>query len=166
MKVIKFLLSILKWLTLSILTLLAIYVISSNFNIIKGYKTFLVQSGSMEPAIMTGDIVVIKNQTDYELNDVITFSNNSSRIVTHRIHEIDKKEEIKYYTKGDANKTGDEDYIAKDQILGKVVLVVPRLGYLLSFAKTTNGLIILLIIPAIIFILDELIKIKNAKKSS
>ncbi len=166
MKIVRFVLSLLKWLILVVLTLLAIYVINSNFNIVKGYKTFLVQSGSMEPAIMTGDVVVIKNQTDYLINDVVTFTGKSNRVVTHRINEIEKSGEKKYFTKGDANKTGDEDYIAKEQIIGKVVLVIPRLGYLLSFAKTFNGLIILLIIPAIVYILDELIKIKNAKKNS
>ncbi|MCF7820218.1 MAG: signal peptidase I [Candidatus Pacebacteria bacterium] len=166
MNILRFILSLLKWAVLAVLTLLAIYVINSNFNIIKGYKTFLVQSGSMEPAIMTGDVILIKQQKDYLINDVVTFSNNSGRVVTHRIQEIDKSGEKKYFTKGDANKTGDEDHIVKEQIMGKAILVVPRLGYLLSFAKTLNGLIILLIIPAFIYVLDELVKIKNAKKSS
>ena len=73
-------------------------------------------------------------------------------------------ENKKYSTKGDANRTGDEDIITDNQIIGKVVLVIPKLGYLVSFVKSQSGLVFLLIIPAIIFILDELVKInKNAK---
>lgn len=161
MKYIRFVFSILKWLVLIGITLLAIYILSSNFNILGGYRPFLVQSGSMEPSIMTGDVVVIKNMSSYVINDVITFNTNSSRIVTHRIVHVENR---KYSTKGDANRTGDEDIITDNQIIGKVVLVIPKLGYLVSFVKSRSGLIFLLVIPAIIFILDELVKInKNAK---
>ena len=67
----------------------------------------------------------------------------------------------KYSTKGDANRTGDEDVIGDQQIIGKVVLVIPKLGYFVAFSKSSQGLIFLLIIPAVIFILDELMKIKK-----
>ncbi len=145
------------------ITLLALYIVSSNFNIFGGYRPFLVQSGSMEPAIMTGDIIVVKNQPDYEINDVITFSNNSGRIVTHRIVAVDRNKLQKFNTKGDANRSGDEDAISDNQVIGKVKLVIPRLGYLVAFSKSRLGLIMLLLIPAIIFISDELLKVKNAK---
>ena len=151
------------------ITLLAIYIISSNFNIFNGYQPFLVQSGSMEPSIMTGDVVVIQSQGTYFINDVISFhtsssDNSQSRIVTHRIVAVDQGKINKYSTKGDANRTGDEDIISDQQIIGKVVLVIPKLGYFVAFSKSPRGLIFLMIIPAFILVLDELIKIKkNAK---
>ncbi len=163
MKFIRLLLNLLKWSLLVFISLLAIYIISSNFNILGGYKPFLVQSGSMEPAIMTGDVIVIQTQNNYVINDVITFRNNSDRVVTHRIVAVERVNGVKYSTKGDANRTGDEDIISNEQVVGKVILVIPRLGYLVAFSKSSRGLIILLLVPAAIFILDELLKIKNAK---
>lgn len=162
MKVIKFILSAIKWVVLAGITVLALYIISSNFNIFGGYQPFLVQSGSMEPAIMTGDVIVIQHRGTYFINDVITFqTSNGDRIVTHRIVAVDQGKEKKYSTKGDANRTGDEDIIGDQQIMGKVVLVIPKLGYFVAFSKSPRGLIFLLIIPAVILILDELVKVKK-----
>lgn len=158
MKVVKFILGILKWVILIGITLLAVYILSDNFNIFGSYRPFLVQSGSMEPAIMTGDVVVIHSQSAYLINDVITFNNSSNRIVTHRIVAVQNGH---YSTKGDANRAGDEDEITFNQVIGKVVLVIPKLGYWVAFIKSRNGLIFLLLIPAVVLILDELVKIKK-----
>jgi len=164
MNVIKFIFSIIKWAVIVGIVVLAVYVFSSNFNVFGGYRPFLVQSGSMEPSIMTGDVVVIQSKDTYVINDVITFKKNSGQIVTHRIIAVENGPEKKYSTKGDANRSGDEDVITQEQIIGKVALVIPKLGYLVAFSKSGSGLIFLLIIPALIFIFDELIKIKkNAK---
>jgi signal peptidase len=166
MKLIRFILGLVKWAVLVGITLLAVYIISSNFNVFGGYQPFLVQSGSMEPSIMTGDVVVIQSQGTYFINDVVTFrtsasDNSPSRIVTHRIVAVAQGKVRSYSTKGDANRAGDEDVITDQQIIGKVVLVIPKLGYLVAFSKSPRGLIILLVIPAIVLILDELVKIKK-----
>lgn len=154
-----------KWGVLFGIALLGIYVISSNFNLFGNYRPFLVQSGSMEPAIMTGDVIVIQNKGTYLINDVVTFENNAGRVVTHRIVTVESGQEKKYSTKGDANRTGDEDIITDKQILGRVALVIPKLGYLVAFAKSRLGVMLLIITPAIIFIFDELLKIKKYGKS-
>lgn len=117
----------------------------------KDYRFFLVQSGSMEPSIMTGDLILVKKETAYSQNEVITFQNTNQRITTHRILEI--KNGI-FQTKGDANRVGDNDTISKEQILGKVALVLPKVGFLVAFAKTLPGLIILVLIPAGILIIS------------
>lgn len=162
----RLILGLLKWLVISILTVLAIYAISSNFSVLGGYHTYLVQSGSMEPSIMTGDVIVIQNKGTYFMNDVVTFKESADRIVTHRIISVEKnKTGNTYSTKGDANRTGDENLISNDQIIGKVALVIPKFGYLIAFIKSQRGFIFLIIIPAIVFILDELLKVKkNAKQ--
>ena len=165
MTIIKLILSLIKWIIIIGIVVLGVYVISSNFNILGNYRPYLVQSGSMEPSIMTGDIVVIQSRNTYVINDVITFKKNSGQIVTHRIVSVEGEKEKQYFTKGDANRTGDEDIIINEQIVGKVVLVIPKLGYLVAFIKSGPGLIYLLIIPAIVFIFDELIKIKKNVKN-
>jgi signal peptidase I len=151
---------------LILITLLAFFILNNNFSFVSKYQSFVVQSGSMEPAIITGDIIIVQPQDKYFINDVVTFNSNS-RVVTHRIMSIDDQDEDIYYsTKGDANRTGDDDLIEHDQIIGKVILTLPRLGFFVAFSKTTPGLIIMILIPVIILILDKLLNILNAHKKS
>lgn len=163
MKIIKFIFEIATWLALIVVALMGLYIIAANFNVFSGYRSFLVQSGSMEPAIMTGDIIIIHGQDNYLKNEVITFHGSDGRIVTHRIAEILQKNGQSYFsTKGDANRSEDADSITQDQIIGKISLIIPKLGYLVAFSKSLPGLVILAIFPAVLFILDELLKVKNA----
>lgn len=162
MKFLKLLLNTISWGALAVLASMAIFVLSSNYQIFGGYRSYLIQSGSMEPAIMTGDIIVVKSQGSYVINDVVAF-NSEDRVVTHRL--ISKEGDPanpKFSTKGDANRSQDFDTIGLSQIIGKVVLVIPKLGYLVAFSKSLPGFIIMILIPTIIFLLDELLKMKNA----
>jgi signal peptidase I len=154
-------LRLIQWLLIIAISLLAFYTISSYFSFSSNYQSFVVQSGSMEPSIMTGDIIVVRQQGKYYPNETITFFNNSDQIVTHRIIEI---ENDLYQTKGDANRAGDDDKIAKDQVIGKVVLVIPRLGFLVAIAQSRLGIFLLLIIPVCILIIDQLLKKDDQKK--
>ncbi len=124
------------------------------------WLVLVVLSGSMEPAIKTGSIVVIKPEIVYKIGDVVTFQNSDylKVTVTHRIFSIKNGS---FVTKGDANKTPDIKEVSEKQILGKVFFVIPLLGYLVNFAKTQQGLIILIIIPSVIIVYNELINIKN-----
>ena len=81
-----------------------------------GYSFFKVATGSMEPNISENDIIIVKDNSNYQIDDVITYKENNSYI-THRIVAINSDSLI---TKGDANNTNDES-INKSQILGVVV---------------------------------------------
>lgn len=131
----------------------------SNFSLLGKYRSFLVQSGSMEPSIMTGDIIITKTFDQYKNNDVITFEDDQQRRVTHRI--IDNQDNNQIITKGDANRSQDNKNINKNQIIGKVILVIPKLGYIVSFSKSLLGFLIFIIVPGILIIIDESVKIKK-----
>ncbi|MBD3366390.1 signal peptidase I [candidate division WWE3 bacterium] len=134
-----------------------------------GIRAFVVQSGSMEPAIKTGSVVVIKPKETYKIDEVITFKlrpDSSTKtpkdLVTHRI--IEKAEDEgrnTYLTKGDANEDADREMIREDQILGRVFVSVPLVGKILAFSQTQVGFILLIILPAILIIYTELQKIFN-----
>lgn len=153
MKILK----IIYWFLLSILAVIAILTIASALNLPFGYKFYLVQSGSMEPTIKTGSLIISKQQPSYQPNDIITFQSKNSTI-THRLIEI---KEDQYFTKGDANDAPDFQPIKPDLILGKVILKLPLIGKPIAFAKTKEGFIILIIIPATIIVYSEILAIKN-----
>jgi len=128
------------------------------------YKLFTVQSGSMEPVIKQGSIVVVKPFKDYKKGDIITTREpaNPKVSLTHRIVNIKNKNgKISYVTKGDANKSPDTEKRPKENVLGKALFSVPYIGYPVSFAKTRDGLIFLIVIPATLIIYSELLTIKN-----
>ncbi|MDO8515026.1 MAG: signal peptidase I [bacterium] len=141
------------WLVLAVLILVPSLTVGN-------YKMFTVLSGSMEPAIKTGSIVVVKPQPLYQTGDVITFreKNDSKITTTHRIFGI---EDGRFVTKGDANNSTDSTGVADGQIIGKTIFSVPYLGYPVSFTKTQQGLLLLVIIPSIIIIYSEILTIKN-----
>jgi signal peptidase len=112
---------------------------------------------------MTGDIVVIQSQSEYRKHDVITFHDKENRVVTHRIANMEMKDGAQSITtKGDANRSDDFDTITPDQIIGKVTLTIPKLGFLVAYGKSLPGLIIMVMIPAALFIVDEMFKLHNA----
>lgn len=129
-------------------------------------KIMAVYSGSMEPTLKRGSMVFIKKEKKYSKGDIITFRSKPEDIetTTHRIvviREASKGETTSYITKGDFNKTPDIKKVLKPLVLGKVIISIPWLGYIVIFSKTLAGLVILIVIPATIIIYSELINLKS-----
>ena len=60
-------------------------VVTSKTNLLAGIKSFVVLTGSMEPALPAGSVVFIRPSDSYRTGDVISFKNSSGMTVTHRI---------------------------------------------------------------------------------
>ncbi len=128
------------------------YALLSNGALSGTYHSFLVQSGSMEPTIMTGDIIFVSRQQKYTKNDVITFKGDDGRTVTHRI--VEGNSDV-FTTKGDANRTEDNGSVLSKNIIGKVFCTVPKLGYLVAFSRTVTGFIVFIVIPSLLLIISQ-----------
>ncbi len=153
------------WFVLISLVLIAGVAATTDLNVPQGYKLYSVVSGSMEPAIHVGSLVIVKSENKYNIGDIITFSQanaTKSETVTHRINNIkDQNGSVSFETKGDANNTSDANLTPASLVKGKVIWTIPYIGYIISYAKTRDGLIFLIIIPATIIIYSELVAIKN-----
>jgi signal peptidase len=119
------------------------------------YSAFVITSGSMSPAIPLGSVVFTKTIPAYKAGDIISFysDGNKENLTTHRIFSVDNQT---ITTKGDANDSPDRLATSSDQIVGRVYLTIPYLGYAVDFAKTPKGFVALVIIPASIIIYEEL----------
>ncbi|MEA2056711.1 MAG: signal peptidase I [Patescibacteria group bacterium] len=146
--------------------------IATAFSVIEapgGMRVFVVQSGSMEPSIKTGSLVLVAAQDEYQKDDVITFKRDlkvslkdANSTATHRVIEVkDDEGRATFTTKGDANNTPDSEDVEIARVLGKVLLSVPLLGKIVAFTKTQTGFIALIVIPATILIYSEINSIKN-----
>lgn len=136
-------------------------------------RFLVVQSGSMEPTLKTGSVILLSSSHDlqgvlspipspkYHQGEVITYTNSKENF-THRIVSIQEtNNQFFYETKGDANKASDVGKIPESKILGRVILSLPYLGYLTSFAQTQKGYIVLIVIPATIVVYSEFLRIKE-----
>lgn len=88
-----------------------------------GYSIMQVKTGSMAKTINVKDIVIIKITKEVNKNDIVTYFDGNV-LITHRIIEMSNKNIV---TKGDANNSKDKP-ITKDQIIGKVVYIIPKIG--------------------------------------
>lgn len=158
------------YIVIAFIIMVALLLIVSVFPIPGNYKVMVVQSGSMEPAIKTGSIAVVKPAKDYTIGDIITFGpySKTKAPTTHRIYEMKIQEgEPIYITKGDANNAPDTREIKKEDIVGKLSFSLPYIGYAVDFAKKPIGFALLIIVPAAMIIIDEIKKIfREIKKKN
>ena len=107
-------------------------------SLILGFGSAVIISGSMEPTIAPGDIVIIQRKSDYDTGDIVTFKANS--YITHRIVE---KTADGYITQGDANNSRDPA-IEKSRIIGTVITIIPKAGDVILFFRSLPGWLLLI----------------------
>ena len=140
-----------------------------------GFDTYVVLSGSMEPAHKTGSLIYARD-TDtqtLEVGDVITFQlAGSETIVTHRVIDItDGAAGREFTTKGDANAEADAQPVPASSVIGKVAFSIPYMGYIANYIQNPPGLYFAagvgVILIVLMFLTDALIEEdKKAKKKA
>jgi signal peptidase len=123
-----------------------------------------VYTGSMEPAIPVGSVVVIKpvDPETLKIGDIICFQLSEPTSITHRIINITDEG---FITKGDANEDPDQWTVKKENVIGKAIFTIPFIGYIGYFVRTPTGFILLIVIPASLIIIMEIRNIaKELKK--
>lgn len=105
-----------------------------------GFAPLIVLSGSMEPAIHPGDLVVIRGQRaqQYKIGDIATYL-EGQMVYTHRIVG---REGGLFILQGDNNNTADEP-VRPEQFAGKVLLTIPKIGLAMLFFQKPAGLAVL-----------------------
>ncbi len=152
--------------------------LKGNAPAIFGYRILNVISGSMEPAIEIGSYIIIRETESekLEVGDVITFISQEPAIYgmynTHRIYDICKDTytgETLYITKGDAYAETDAYPVAEEQIVGKLVKVLPfgkSIGKVLAHLSNNYlyfGIIVVLLAICLISYIIQLFKVLFGK---
>jgi len=137
-------------LSFNIFNFISIKILGNELPTVNGYAYLEVISGSMEPKISIGDIVIIDTRVKkYKVKDIVTFKDINGSFVTHRIIEI-KDDEI--ITQGDANNTVD-DSITSDKIVGRYVYKLDGIGALMKSFRSPLTLVMILIIGVVLCVL-------------
>lgn len=112
-----------------------------------GKKNFVIISGSMEPNLKVGDVIIVGDNSNISNGDIITFYDYKDNIVTHRVIEIVHDEEgTKFRTKGDNNNAEDLNLVPNNKVIGKYSGKLSGLGKFLLNIKTATGIVILLLV--------------------
>lgn len=116
-----------------------------------GFSAFEIKTASMKGSIDIGDLVIVKNTKNVSLNDIVTYE-IQGQFITHRvIQQLDTT----YVTRGDANNT-DDNPITSDQIVGKVIFVLPKVGIIKSVVFKPGFLIPMIVALFVIcLIIDD-----------
>lgn len=179
--VLKFITGILSWVVLVLLVMIAgfllYYFVSMKIYAQKGenfrppISLYTILTQSMVPNINPDDVIVdltIKNPEDIKVGDVITFISTATltkgMTITHRVVDIKQENgEYLFYTKGDANLPQDMAPAKFSNVLGKVLFRIPKLGLLQHFLATKGGWLIVVVIPALLIIISDILKIFRLK---
>lgn len=128
-------------------------------------KPLVVKTGSMEPTIPAGSLVLVTKKSpdsigiNYVEGDVITFK-SGGELVSHRVVSVDRSSGQKLFrVKGDANKTFDSKLVAEKDIVGKVSFSAPHLGRFVDFVKQPLGFLLLIVVPTLLIIISEVIAV-------
>ncbi|TXT61230.1 MAG: hypothetical protein BAJALOKI2v1_40022 [Promethearchaeota archaeon] len=130
----------------------------------------VVVSGSMEPTILKGDLLIVKGEDPNNIKsgsiqnktgDVIVYdarglwASAPNDPIVHRI--VDKRLENGtwyFLTKGDANLSPDPAWVPENRIIGVVVGRIPLLGWVKIFLTESNLLIPIIVILSVLIIIS------------
>lgn len=175
---IKVVLNIVSNVLIGVLGLFIVYMLVIMFTGMKGNEPpaifnrsiYIVRSNSMSPTFETGSLLITKKVDSGELkvDDIITYrKKNDTLSTTHRVVEIiEENNTRKFITRGDANNVDDPIPVAEDEVLGKVTLYIPLLGYVFGFIRTKQGILLVIVIPAFILMITQIIQLIKLKKEN
>lgn len=143
------------------------------------FGAYIIISESMIPSINVYDAVVTirVSEKNIKINDIITFISKEIETagtpITHRVIGIvDTETGIKYRTKGDHNNTADFALIDPNEVIGKVYLRIPMIGYIQTFMTKPIGWLLIVVIPCLFIIGNDVLKLirssstKDVEKTS
>jgi len=96
-----------------------------------GVQPAIVSGVSMKPTMSAGDVVITRHVSadDISLGDIVRYRSGHGTPILHRVIEIEDVPGGRVFvTQGDNNNTPDEPVLAS-QVEGKVILIVPKVGW-------------------------------------
>lgn len=139
------------------------------------FGAYIIISESMVPQINVYDAVVTirVDAKDIEVDDIITFISKEIETagtpITHRVigivYEDDTKQKIVgFRTKGDHNNTADFALIAPNEVIGKVFLRIPMIGYVQTIMTKPVGWLLIVVVPCLLIIGSDIFKLVKSSK--
>lgn len=162
--------NIICWILIAVLTVTLIVFLTTriqgNTPTVFGYTIFRITTGSMQPELMIGDIIldkIVEDESEISVGDVVTFEGGSqfdNLLVTHKVIKApytDEQGDVMLQTHGVANEI-DDTPINFSQVRAKMVCKVPYIDTLYNLFLSPSGLLIMILLIILVFI-DEIANI-------
>lgn len=171
---IKKVLKIFAYVLVSLLVIVNVALLAMKFTgkdpSILGYHVYYIATGSMEPTIKAGEVIVGKEMAieDLRENYIVTFHGTkgdlAGKIITHRIEKIyEENGQVYVVTKGDAAGNEDAPFEA-EHIISVMKFKVPFAGVLIRLISNKFGFFFIILIPLSIIFVKQIIDFKEALK--
>ena len=127
-----------------------------------GWGHALVQTGSMEPEIHAGALILVHRQDSYAVGDIVCYQDNRGNVVTHRLVAL---ADGFMEAQGDANNTADE-LVPTDRIYGRVVVSSLAAGRTVIWIKSniTSVLLAAVILITGIYVGKKIFRMNTGNK--
>lgn len=123
--------------------------------------SYVVLSGSMEPTISPGDVVIVESTDPATISegDVITYVREGDETpTTHRVIEVTEEGgTLAFRTQGDFNENPDANPVVAPQVQGTVEYVIPYIGYIIQFVNTPVGFVVAVAVPFLLLAISEVL---------
>jgi signal peptidase len=129
--------SVFGWAFVSICSITIVWFTAGVFSI---YPS-VIATGSMKPMINSGDITLNKrvNTDSLNIGDIIQFKREGI-LISHRIVDlVENNNKVYFKTKGDNNSIADAEFVAPEQVKGKVIKTIPKAGWVTLFIKSVHN---------------------------
>ena len=138
-------------------------VVSDGYVNIGGFMMFRVVTGSMEPTMHVGTMMITRETPISQIreNDIVCFRSQDSMIwgsiVTHRVMDVIELEDgsILLETKGDANTVADGYYVKESNLVGKVIWYTgddSTLASIFNFFTSEVGFLACIVFPGLLLL--------------
>lgn len=162
-RTISLLVTVLLILSVALCLYVTVQVLSDGYVNICGFMMFRVVTGSMEPTIPVGALMVTQETDIYSIRpgDIVCFRSQDSqiwgRIVTHRVVRVIPMADgtVMLETKGDANTVADGYLVTRDNLVGKVIWYTgddSALASIFSFFTNEVGFLACIVIPGLLLL--------------
>ena len=120
-------------------------------------SSFVVLSGSMEPRLQPGDLIVLRPVAPaaIEPGDIITYHAGQHgaagrELITHRVVETTREAgDFVFRTQGDANPTVDPTPVDQSQVVGRLWISLPQVGHALLIAQRPLAQLLGVVVPGV-----------------
>ena len=142
-------------------TVVLVQVYTQGYVNIAGFSMFRVVTGSMEPTIPVGSLLLSQDVpiSQIETDDVVCFVSEEPRsqgkIITHRVVNVmeDSQGAIVLETKGDANLIADGYFVSSENLIGRVIWHTKEgniMAGIMSFLSSGVGFLLCVVFPVLL----------------
>jgi signal peptidase len=110
---------------------------------LSGREALVIRGASMQPAIPLGAVVVVErvDPGTVRVGDVVSVRGENEVVYTHRVSALGELDgQRAFQTRGDANTTPEPALVPATKVIGRVVLAVPAIGFLVALVGTSSGI--------------------------